>query len=105
MSTSTNTSVKVWVQWGISLAVAAAMFLIPESEIVTPQIKTFLAITLFAIMLIVFDLVASFVKGIILFMGYSLSGIVEKAVVFSVWANDVAWMVLEMCIRDRRMNE
>ena len=89
-----NLSVSLLIKWGISLLLTLSMFLIPESELITREIKIFLAITIFAIMLVIFDLTDSFVTGIILFMGYSVSGIVDKATVFSAWSNDVAWMII-----------
>ena len=89
-----NLSAALWIKWGISILLACSMLLIPETELMTQEIKLFLAITIFAIMLVIFDLTDSFVTGIILFMGYSISGITDKATVFSAWSNDVAWMVI-----------
>ncbi len=66
----------------------------PIIRIVYAVIADFFIVTLFAIMLVVFDLVDSLVAAMVLFMGYSVTGIAEASVVFSAWSNDVAWMII-----------
>ncbi len=89
MELSKNRAVK----WFISILLPLCIMLIPLSELYTQQLRIFFMITVFAILLVVFDLVDSLVAAIVLFMGYSVSGIAEPSVVFSAWSNDVAWII------------
>lgn len=93
MDTS-KTSMKVWAGWAITIVVAASMMFIPESALVTPELKKFLAVTIFAIMLVVFSLTDALVTGIVLFMGYAVLGVAGKDVIFAAWQNDVAWIII-----------
>ena len=60
---STNTIIK----WVIAFIIPIILLLLPPGEILTKEIYIFLAITLFAILLIAFELTDSLVVGIILF--------------------------------------
>ena len=79
---STNTIIK----WVIAFIIPIILLLLPPGEILTKEIYIFLAITLFAILLIAFELTDSLVVGIILFTGYYVSGIAPAATVFAPWA-------------------
>lgn len=81
-------------KWLVTIILPLCIMFIPLSELYTQQLRIFFIVTLFAILLVVFDLVDSFVAAIVLFMGYSVTGIAEVSVVFSAWSNDVAWMVI-----------
>lgn len=62
-------------------------------------------VTLFAILLIAFDLVDSLIAAVVLFMGYSVTGICDAATVFSAWSNDVAWMIIGSLVFAAALNE
>lgn len=81
-------------KWLITILVPALILLVPLTDLYTASLRIFLIVTLLAILLVVFDLVDSFVAAMVLFMGYSVTGITEPSVVFSAWSNDVAWMVI-----------
>lgn len=89
-ATISNTKMK----WLISIILPLCILLVPLSERYTWELRIFLMITIFAIMLVAFDLVDSLVAAIVLFMGYSVTGIAEASVVFASWSNDVAWMIV-----------
>lgn len=85
---STNTIIK----WVIAFIIPIILLLLPPGEILTKEIYIFLAITLFAILLIAFELTDSLVVGIILFTGYYVSGIAPAATVFAPWASTAVWV-------------
>lgn len=99
-----QTKNKYW-QWAVTILLPLCCLLIPTSELVTQNLKTFLVVTLIAIFLIIFDLVDAFVAAIVLFMGYSLTGVADLPTIFSSWQNDVAWMVIGSLVFSAAINE
>lgn len=99
-----NLNKKVW-QWAISIILPLLICLIPLSDVYTAQLRIFFIVTLFAILLIAFDLVDSLIAAVVLFMGYSVTGICDAAVVFSAWSNDVAWMIIGSLVFAAALNE
>lgn len=99
-----KTGKKIW-QWAISVILPLCICLIPLSELYTAELRIFFIITLFAILLVAFDLVDSLVAAVVLFMGYYVSGICDAATVFSAWSNDVAWMIIGSLVFAAALNE
>lgn len=95
---------KYW-QWGVTVLLPFCCLLIPTSELITQELKTFFVVTLIAIFMVIFDLVDAFVAAIVLFMGYSVTGIADLSIVFSCWQNDVAWMVIGSLVFSSAINE
>ncbi len=99
-----KTNKKIW-QWVLSIILPLCICLIPLSDVYTSQLRIFFIVTLFAILLIAFDLVDSLIAAIVLFMGYSATGICDVATVFSAWSNDVAWMIIGSLVFAAALNE
>lgn len=99
-----KTNNKIW-QWEVSIILPLLICLIPLSEVYTAELRIFFIVTLFAILLIAFDLVDSLIAAVVLFMGYSVTGICDAAIVFSAWSNDVAWMIIGSLIFAAALNE
>ena len=99
-----KTNKKIW-QWAISIILPLCICLIPLSDVYTSQLRIFFIVTLFAILLIAFDLVDSLIAAVVLFMGYSATGICDVATVFSAWSNDVAWMIIGSLVFAAALNE
>lgn len=85
---------KLCLQWVMSILVPVLILLIPLTEMFTVEIRKFFAITIFAIFLIAFDLLDALVIAVILFVGYWVAGVAPAEIVFSAWANNVAWVTL-----------
>lgn len=99
-----KTNKKIW-QWAISIILPLCIYFIPLSAVYTAQLRIFFMVTLFAILLIAFDLVDSLIAAVVLFMGYSVTGICDAATVFSAWSNDVAWMIIGSLVFAAALNE
>ena len=99
MSTSTK------VKWFITFAVPIMLLFVPPGEILTNDIWTFLAITLFAILLIAFELTDTLLIGIILFTGYYVSGIAPADVVFEPWAGTAVWVTIAVLFMATMLDE
>lgn len=99
-----KTNNKIW-QWAVSIILPLLICLIPLSEVYTAELRIFFIVTLFAILLIAFDLVDSLIAAVVLFMGYSVTGICDAAIVFSAWSNDVAWMIIGSLVFAAALNE
>ncbi len=93
-SISMNDIANVRLKWLVTIILPLCILFIPLSELYTQSLRIFFIVTVFAILLVVFDLVDSLVAAMVLFMGYSVTGIAEASVVFSAWSNDVAWMII-----------
>ncbi|WP_343250257.1 SLC13 family permease [Diplocloster hominis] len=82
-------------KWVISLGVPLLIFLlVPTTEVVTLQMKGFMAITLWAILVWVMDLIQVYIAGILLNLFYILFGIAGADVVFSPWTGSIIWLIL-----------
>ena len=68
--------------------------LIPTSEVFTPQLRTFFAITIFFIMLVCFSLCTTLLASMLLFSLYIVSGITDAATALSPWTNTIIYMVI-----------
>lgn len=99
-----KTNKKIW-QWAVSIILPLLICLIPLSDVYTAQLRIFFIVTLFAILLVAFDLVDSLIAAVVLFMGYYATGIVDAATVFSSWSNDVAWMIIGSLVFAAALNE
>lgn len=101
--TKMNTSTKM--KWFVTFAIPILFLFIPPGEILTNDIWTFLAITLFAILLIAFELTDTLLIGIILFTGYYVSGIAPADVVFSPWAGTAVWVTIAVLFMATMLDE
>lgn len=99
MSSSTK------IKWLITFAVPIILLFIPPGEIITNDIYTFLAITLFAILLIAFELTDSLIVGIVLFTGYYVSGVAPAESVFSPWAGTAVWITIAVLFLATMLDE
>ena len=82
------------IKWVISLAVTAAIFLMPTTEVMTREVKGFLAITVLAMMMMAMELAHNIVPALLLQIGYLIFKVAPAATVFSAWSNQIPWLVL-----------
>ncbi len=92
MSTLVNN--KALVKWGITVLIPVALYLMPETELFSSAFKGFLAVTLFGILMLAFDLVPSLVSAIIFPVGYALLSIAPLETVLGSWTSTTAFVVL-----------
>ncbi len=81
-------------KWLITVIVPIIIWMIPVTEAFTPQIKTFLVITVFSIFTIAFELMPTIVPSIFMPMLYLLFGVAPAATIYSSWADVMPWMFL-----------
>ncbi len=98
---NTNTIIK----WAITFIIPIIILLLPPGEVITKDIFVFLAITLFAVLLIAFELTDTMVVGIVLFTGYYVSGIAPAATVFSPWATTAVWVTIAVLFMATMLDE
>lgn len=82
------------VKWLINILLTAAVFLIPTTDQFTMQIKVFLAITVFNILLMAFDLIPIIVPSLLLPLAYWIFKIADPAVIYHAWGDQIAWIVV-----------
>lgn len=92
MSTLANN--KALVKWVITVLIPVALYLMPETELFSSAFKGFLAVTLFGILMLAFDLVPSLVSAIIFPVGYALLSIAPLETVLGSWTSTTAFVVL-----------
>lgn len=83
-----------WIKWAITCIVPIIIFIIPVNELFTDQIRLFLMMTSFAILIIAFELMDIMIPSIFLPLGYLLLGVAPIAAIYSAWANPMPWMFL-----------
>ena len=91
---ATVKSKKALIQWAISLLVPLLVFLIPESELVTSDLKLFFYVTSVLILIIAFDFFNTAWPAIVLPTLYVVLGIAPVDVAFSSWTNTTVWMII-----------
>lgn len=82
-------------EWCVALGVPLlVMLLVPTTDVMTIKIKGFMAVTLWAILTWVMDLIQVYIAGILLNLFYILFGIAGPEVVFSPWTGSIIWLIL-----------
>lgn len=87
---------KYVIKWLITVIVPLIIFLIPVSGGFTLQMKEFLIITAFAILLIAFELVPVMVSSIFLPFAYLMFGVAEPEAIYGAWHDAMPWMFLSI---------
>lgn len=101
MSVSQNDKMKIDKKifaWIVAIFVPIVILLIPETEIFSLQIKLFLAITVFGIVVMCFELMDYMVPALLIPLAYYLCKVSSAAVAFGAWTSYLPWMFLGMFI-------
>lgn len=80
--------------WFITIITPAVIMAIPETPMLTGEIKIFLAITLTAILIFAFGYIPQLIVGLVLPISYNITNLAPTEVVFSPWTSTVPWMFL-----------
>lgn len=81
-------------KWLATLLLAGAMFMLPSSDFVTMNVKIFLTITVFCILLAAFELLPIVVIGLLLTGGYILFRVAPLETIMAPWGGETLYMVL-----------
>ncbi len=82
------------IKWLISILLPVIICLIPTNEILTAPIRSFIAVTMFGILLFVFELVETMIGALILMFGYVIAQVAPLATIMSPWTQDLPWMLV-----------
>lgn len=85
---------KIFIKWAVNVLIPIIVYFFPETELFTASFKGFLAVTLFGILMLAFDLVPSLVAAIIFPVGYALLNVAPLATVLGSWTSTTAFVVL-----------
>lgn len=80
--------------WLLTVGIPLAIMLIPTNELLTPQLRTYFALTVFAIMVFVFENMNTTAIAILLPISYVIIAKAPAAAVFAPWSTFVPWSVL-----------
>ena len=94
MATNVKKSTSTAIKWCIALIVPLVFFLIPISDVYTPQIRMFLVLTLMAMIIVAFELLPYVVPGVLLPTAYLMTGLAPANVAFAGWGSTFPWMIL-----------
>lgn len=89
---SMPTSAKI--KWIINILLTAAVFLLPTTDQFTMQIKIFLAVTIFNILMMAFDLIPIIVPSLLLPLAYWIFKVADPSIVYHAWGDQIAWIVV-----------
>lgn len=81
-------------QWIICIGIPLVLYLIPSNEVYTTPIKLFLALSLFAILLVAFDFLNVMAVGFLLPAIYWATGIAPAEVAWSAWTQDTVFVIM-----------
>lgn len=84
---------KSTIKWILCFLLPILILLIPTNEAFTGQIRLFLAITLWSVLLFIFELVDTAVAGVSVMFLYCFFGILTFQQAVGAWANTTIWMV------------
>ena len=90
---STNVSKSFWTKWGIVVALTVLCLLIPTQGIYTPEVKRFLAITVFGLALAAFELVPTMFISVVMPAAWVLFKVAPASVVMSPWPSSTFLMI------------
>lgn len=81
------------VKWLVSIGIPALLFLlIPETAVMTYQIKMYIAITLFTILMWVMNTLPPVITGLVMSLLYIFLNVSNGNTVFSSWTNQIVWL-------------
>ncbi|CAK7042745.1 MAG: hypothetical protein EUB_02835 [Eubacterium sp.] len=85
---------KTLIMWICVIAAPIIVMLIPTQGVFTPQLRTFSAITLTAILLFAFNILPNFVVAVALPVSYMLLKVAEPNIAFAAWFSNIPWMFM-----------
>ena len=105
MSVQKSVSKSLWIKWLLTFLIPAAMFLIPTNEDFSSDMRLFLAITLFGILLMAFEFFNQMIPAMFLPFAYVLSGLATMAEAFEGWTITLIYMIIGAYVLANVMDE
>lgn len=82
------------IKWLITIAVPLILFLIPETDVYTYEVKMFLVVTVGGILLVAFEQVHLMAVSMLFPIGYMVAGLVPMDVAYSAWLQTMPLVVV-----------
>ncbi len=92
-------------KWIITILLPFSLFLFSTSEVFTPKLQLFFAITIFFISVLAFELLPTLAAAVILSTLYIVSGLVPESIALQPWTNTVIFMTLGAFVLANIMEE
>lgn len=86
--------IKTLIMWLVTLALPLGVYFIPTNDLFTSQMKIFLVITVFAILIIAFESLPKSVITILLPVSYILFGLADPPTAWFPWTMPTVWMII-----------
>lgn len=84
----------LYIKWCITILVPVICLMIPTNDIYTHNIKLFLAVTAFCILIIAFELMQLIAIAILMPFAYMLVGLVPSDVALKSWTTTAPWVTI-----------
>ena len=95
MSTqATKVSKGTIIKWLVTIGVPLCLFLIPETETYSYNVKMFLVVTVLGILMVAFEQVHLMAVSMLFPIGYIVSGLVPMDVAYSAWLQTMPLVVI-----------
>lgn len=88
-----NTNTKEYIKWAIILLIPICIALMPTTEVFTHQIKMYLAITIWAILMFIFELIPNGVTALLLMLLFIIFGVSDLKTAFGGFTQGVVWQL------------
>lgn len=89
MSTNKNLNIFKWI---ISFAVPLLIFMVPLTETFTPEVRSFMAITSWAVFCMATEIIPTTLTGMMLPVFYILLNVATPAEAYAPWTTSVVWI-------------
>ena len=91
--------------WVITFALPIALLFLPTSEVFTVPIRTYLAITLWMILAVAFDLFNPLIPGVLVSVLYYVCGVAPLEVAFGCWTQEMAYTLVGCFVMAAALDE
>lgn len=91
---NTKGNAKTIFAWLLTIGLTLGVYCIPVSEIFTEQMRTFLVITIFAILTIALETLPKSAITILLPVAYILTGLADASLAWFPWTMPTVWMII-----------
>ena len=95
MSTSVRKhSSSYWIKWFISFLIPLCLFIVPETELYSHNLKMFCVLTIFFICIVAFEFFDILIPSLLLPAAYVLFNVAPMNIAYSPWTTSVMWQTI-----------
>lgn len=91
--------------WLVTIAISAAIMLIPVSETFTPEIRAYLMLSICVISIVAFDLMDIIIPSVLLPVAYYIFHVVPIQTAYAPFTTDTFWMILGAFVLTNALDE